>query len=101
LGIEEGQVELPFDFKLGANYPNPFNAETIIPLEGEVHQGNVTIYDIAGRQIKDFAINENTYQIQWDGTNSAGKTVASGTYFYSVSFDGIGTAATKKMTLLK
>jgi len=101
LGIEDNEIELPFDFKLGENYPNPFNAETIIPLEGEVHQGNVTIYDIAGRQIRDFSINENTYQIHWDGTNSAGQSVASGTYFYSVRFDGIGTAATKKMTLLK
>ena len=35
------------------------------------------------------------------GMNASGAIVASGTYFYTVSFDGIGKAATRKMTMLK
>ncbi len=94
-------IDLPFEFNLGENYPNPFNAETIIPLEGELRDGRVAIYDIAGRLIRDFNITSETHSITWDGTNSAGTVVSSGTYFYSVSFDGFGTAAVRKMTMLK
>lgn len=99
--VKDLDADLPFDFELGDNYPNPFNAETNIPLNGEVHQGKLAIYDIAGRLIRDYDINPNTRSITWDGMNASGVTVASGTYFYTVSFDGIGKAATRKMTLLK
>lgn len=99
--VKEMDTELPFEFELGDNYPNPFNAETIIPLGGEVRDGQLAIYDIAGRMIREFDINSETRSVTWDGTNVSGETVASGTYFYSVSFDGIGKAATRKMTLLK
>lgn len=99
--IKDLDTELPFEFELGDNYPNPFNAETIIPLGGEVREGRLAIYDITGRTIREYDINSETRSINWDGTNSSGETVASGTYFYSVDFDGIGRAATRKMTLLK
>jgi hypothetical protein len=99
--IKDLDTELPFEFKLGDNYPNPFNAETTIPLKGEVRDGRLSIYDISGRMIRVYDINSQTRSITWDGANVSGQTVASGTYFYSVSFDGIGKAATRKMTLLK
>ena len=99
--IREMDTELPFEFNLGDNYPNPFNAETTIPLNGEIRDGQLAIYDISGRMIREFDINPETGSITWDGANASGETVASGTYFYSVSFDGIGKAATRKMTLLK
>jgi hypothetical protein len=99
--IKDLDADLPFEFKLGDNYPNPFNAETTIPLDGEVRDGRLAIYDVSGRMIREFDIDSQTGSITWDGTNISGETVASGTYFYSVSFDGIGKAATRKMTLLK
>ncbi|UCC81056.1 MAG: T9SS type A sorting domain-containing protein [Candidatus Zixiibacteriota bacterium] len=99
--IKDLDTELPFEFELGDNYPNPFNAETIIPLGGEVREGQLAIYDITGRTIREYDISSETRSITWDGTNVSGETVASGTYFYSVDFDGIGRAATRKMTLLK
>jgi flagellar hook assembly protein FlgD len=61
----------------------------------------LAIYDVSGRLIREFDIDSQTGSITWDGANASGHTVASGTYFYSVSFDGIGKAATRKMTLLK
>jgi len=99
--IKDMDAELPFEFNLGDNYPNPFNAETTIPLNGEVREGQLAIYDISGRMIREFDIDSETRSITWDGANASGEIVASGTYFYSVSFDGIGKAATRKMTLLK
>ena len=100
-GIEDRDADLPFDFELGQNYPNPFNAKTIISLQGEVHSGNLAIYDVAGRMVRSFMLDENTRSITWDGADASGQTVASGTYFYSVNFDDFGKAATRKMTLLK
>jgi flagellar hook assembly protein FlgD len=94
-------TDLPFEFNLGDNYPNPFNAETTIPLDGEIRDGQLAIYDVSGRMIKGYNIDSQTRSITWDGTNISGETVSSGTYFYSISFDGIGKAATRKMTLLK
>jgi hypothetical protein len=101
LAIEDGDLDLPFDFALGQNYPNPFNANTVISIDGEIHSGELAIYDVAGRMVRSFPLSQETRSITWDGTDSSGETVASGTYFYSVNFDEFGTAAVRKMTLLK
>ncbi len=111
LGIDEYEVirvgvihenpDLPFDFALAQNYPNPFNANTVISIDGEIHSGRLAIYDVAGRMVRSFPLSEETRSITWDATDTSGETVASGTYFYSVNFDEFGTAAVRKMTLLK
>lgn len=100
LGVNDNP-DLPFAFKLDQNYPNPFNANTLIRVDGDFESGRLGIYDIAGRLVKDFALNSDIRDITWDGTDKSGKAVASGTYFYSVDVDGYGTAGVKKMTLLK
>jgi len=97
----DDNADLPFEFALSQNYPNPFNANTVIKVEGDFDSGKLAIYDVTGRLVKDFAITKDNRSITWDGADVSGKTVASGTYFYSVSVDGFGTAAVKKMTLLK
>lgn len=97
----EDEIDLPFEFNLGQNYPNPFNANTVISLDGEIHAGKLAIYDVAGRMVRSFPLDENTHSITWDGTDASGNDVASGTYFYSVNFNDYGTAAVRKMTLLK
>ncbi len=99
--VKDMDADLPFEFALGENYPNPFNAETTIPLDGEVREGRLSIYDVSGRMIREFDINSSSKSITWDGANNDGATVASGTYFYSVNFNDFGKAAVRKMTLLK
>ena len=101
VGVNHENPDLPFDFALAQNYPNPFNANTVISIDGEIHSGRLAIYDVAGRMVRSFPLSEETRSITWDGTNVSGETVASGTYFYSVNFDEFGTAAVRKMTLLK
>ena len=101
ISVYQENPDLPFDFALAQNYPNPFNANTVISLDGEIHSGWLAIYDVAGRMVRSFPLSEETRSITWDGTNVSGETVASGTYFYSVNFDEFGTAAVRKMTLLK
>ncbi len=100
LGVDE-PIDLPFEFDLSQNYPNPFNANTVINVSGDFESGTLGIYDITGRMVNSFAVDNAHRTITWDGTDMAGKAVASGTYFYSVNVDGFGTASVKKMTLLK
>jgi hypothetical protein len=101
IAIKDKDLDLPFEFVLGQNYPNPFNASTVISIDGEIQAGQLAIYDIAGRLVRTFPLSKETRSIAWDGTDSSGEAVASGTYFYSVNFDEFGTVAVRKMTLLK
>lgn len=97
---------LPDDFILLRNYPNPFNPETIIQYNLPVsldHNNiglikvNLTIYDALGRIIDNPV---NTYQkpgfykIKWKAVN-----LSSGFYFYTLNYNG--NLITKKMLLLK
>ncbi len=98
-------VNVPMDFSLSANFPNPFNPNTTIQysLPAGEHRVNLDIYDITGQCIKTLIRNQSLgagyYQIRWDGTDNAGKPVASGAYFYRFSagsFTKIGQMALVK-----
>ncbi|NQT65894.1 MAG: T9SS type A sorting domain-containing protein [FCB group bacterium] len=85
VGQEEGASAM--------NYPNPFNLETTlkysVPKRGKV---SITIYDIKGRKIKDLVHKQSktagNYEAIWDGKDTNGNEVASGTYFYNLVADG-------------
>lgn len=105
VGLVESVAETtgPRSFEIFQNYPNPFNAETRIkyylPQSGEVE---VNIYDVTGRYVRSLV---REFQVQgdhvmtWDGTNTQGRIVASGIYFYQVKFDDFNFV--KRMTLVK
>jgi hypothetical protein len=67
-------------------YPNPFNPNTIIiynmAKKGPVH---MAIYDVSGRLVRTLlegeVIEAGRRSARWDGMNSRGAPVASGTYF--------------------
>jgi hypothetical protein len=73
-------------FALLPNYPNPFNPSTTIPFQlPEKVQVEITIYDLTGREVRQLLSAEytaGTYDVVWDGRNSAGTQVSSGVYFY-------------------
>ena len=101
---------LPNKFRLFQNYPNPFNPVTNIeyhlPRTAEV---KLIVYDIKGHVVRQFSIGSvsaGSYTVVWDGKDSAGKTVASGMYFYrinmkSVDADQQSYVDVKKMILMK
>ena len=64
---------------------------------------SLTIFDVSGRIVKTLVDNqhmaEGAHEMQWDGTNDAGSSVASGTYLYRLQFGNF--AHTKTMVLLK
>jgi hypothetical protein len=94
---------IPDNFELYQNYPNPFNPVTAIkyqlPVESKV---KLRIFDVLGREVTTL-INDaqiaGHYKVEWAGTDSFGKKVTSGVYFYRLETDNF--SAVKKMLLLK
>ncbi len=103
------QDAVPTEFSLAQNYPNPFNPSTTIrydlPQAGRVL---LTIYNISGQHIRtlvDEEQNAGSYERLWDATDSWGRSVSSGIYFYRCQiFDSSGRKADRAertMLLLK
>ncbi|MHB2155074.1 S8 family serine peptidase [Calditrichota bacterium GD2] len=82
---------LPDSFELLANYPNPFNHQTVIQVNvpGQLTASGLQlyIYNVLGELVFEKSIkrlNAGLNRIQWDGRDSAGKILSSGIYFYRV-----------------
>jgi hypothetical protein len=105
-GVEAEEV--PRQFAVLSNYPNPFNPSTTLRFELP-KDGCVTlkIYDLSGRLVKVLLSGNQTagaHTAVWDGTDDAGHKVAAGVYFYRLEFtDANGTrqVLTQKMSLVK
>jgi hypothetical protein len=96
LNILEG--EIPKEFKLYDNFPNPFNPVTKIRFDvPEASLTKISVYDLSGKEV-DILLNGNieagVYEADFDGSN-----LSSGIYFYRMES---GTHLnTKKMVLVK
>jgi len=88
---------------LDQNWPNPFNPVTWIPFYlPRGGQASVRIYDARGalvRTIREKWMNGGAHSVLWDGTDSRGRSVASGVYFCVLSQDG--QKQTRKLVLLR
>ncbi len=83
----------PKETVLLPNYPNPFNPETWIPYQlAQDADVTLTIYDTdgiivrwleLGHQSAGYYADQGTAAF-WDGRNSSGESLASGTYFYQL-----------------
>jgi len=90
--------DVPAEFVLSQNFPNPFNPSTrinyFVPQESFV---SIKVYDFLGREVLTL-VNEakstGSYEIVFDASN-----LPSGTYFYTMIAGDYST--TKKMILLK
>ncbi|MBI3787721.1 MAG: T9SS type A sorting domain-containing protein [Ignavibacteriales bacterium] len=94
---------VPNAFTLAQNYPNPFNPSTTVrfdlPRDSHVR---INVFDITGKELArlvDETKSAGSYVTQWDGRDSRGVAVSSGTYFYRLETQGY--TSTKKMVLLK
>ena len=94
---------IPEQYILYPNYPNPFNPVTTIrydlPKESFV---DITIYDMLGNVVNNL-VNANqssgNKSVQWNATNNQGEPVSAGVYLYKIQAGNF--VDTKKMILLK
>ena len=89
--------------RLGAVYPNPSNPRTVVEFEvfrpGEV---TVEVFDARGRRVStllDRSLGIGTHRAVFEGRDTSGAALPSGTYYYSVA--GLGTELRGKFTLVQ
>ncbi len=94
---------IPTEFKLGQNFPNPFNASTVIkfgvPGPGSVH---IKIYDTLGQLVyshQTARLTTGFHEFNWNGKDNTGNDVPSGIYFYRFS-DGKNSLV-RKMAMIR
>jgi len=94
---------MPRQFALDQNFPNPFNPETTIGYTlREAAHVKISIYNIIGHEIATIV---NDYQpagyrqTQWNGTDNSGQKVSGGMYLYQIQAGNF--TKTMKMVLLK
>ena len=96
------EEELPSEFEVGKNYPNPFNPSTRIEYQlPKASSVMIEIIDSEGRVVK--AIQEDNqsagyYAIVWDATSDNGSQVHSGIYFCRIRTSS-GSKTTKMLYL--
>ncbi|MBP7309720.1 MAG: carboxypeptidase regulatory-like domain-containing protein, partial [Candidatus Cloacimonetes bacterium] len=85
------------------NFPNPFNPETTIAFSvKEAMPVTIEIYNVKGQKVKTL-VNETkaagNYTVPWNGTDSNGRSVSSGIYYYKMTAGKY--SSTKKMIMMK
>lgn len=90
-------------FTLEPNFPNPFNPSTTIAYRLEKPSNvRLTVYDVAGRQIKILVDEFQTggrYSVRWNASGREGSLLASGMYFARLQVGDH--VAVQKMVLAK
>jgi hypothetical protein len=102
VSFKDGGEQLPTEYALSQNFPNPFNPSTSFALSlPEASDYSVRIFNITGQQVKSFSghLEAGVHTILWDGRNEQGSSVASGVYFYKAEASGF--TETRKMMMLK
>lgn len=97
------KIDMPNEFRIARNYPNPFNPETtinyFIPHSGNIQ---IEIYNILGKKVKTlFDGNKiaGTYHIKWDGRDDSDNPLSTGIYIVALRSGQYVT--TKRITLMK
>jgi hypothetical protein len=84
----EDMREHPVSIISSANYPNPFNSNTVIRVRGLTGvAAGLKVYDILGRKIAELEpsnFRENELIFRWDGLDSHSRTCAAGAYYYLI-----------------
>jgi len=98
------KIDIPTEFALHNNYPNPFNPMTNIRFDlPEATHVTITIYDITGREVIKLVnqnMNAGYRNIIWDAKDKYGRNVSSGLYIYQMR-TGTGFNKTDKMILTR
>jgi hypothetical protein len=97
-GINEIKGEIPGEFRIYNNYPNPFNPSTKIKFELPLNSFvELSVYDAAGRKVAGLInakMQAGVYETDWNA-----ESLNSGVYFARLTAGGF--VKTVKMMLLK
>jgi len=105
VGIKNQELEIPREYQLSQNFPNPFNPKTTIQYDlPKTSKVILRIYNSLGEEVKalvDEIKNAGNYEVVWYTGN-----LASGIYFYRLKAVPTGRQTgsfveTKKMVLMK
>ncbi len=105
-GLDE-MAEQPLTFKLGSNFPNPFNSGTQLPMIlPEKSQVTLTVFDVLGKEVfrsemRDMA--PGSQVVHWDGCDLNGMVLSTGVYYAVVVAEGSGYRCRemRKMVLIR
>jgi hypothetical protein len=98
------QIDAVVDgYKLGQNFPNPFNPTTTITIEIPNDElVSLTVYNMLGHEVVTL-VNQNLakgeYQVTWDGKDNHGVAVPAGSYVYQLKAGDV--TKIRKMTYMK
>ncbi len=102
-GVEERE-QLPTEFALDQNFPNPFNPTTTIQYRlKETVNVTLTIYNVVGQRVATLVNQKQpagNYSLVWNAMDDYGNRVSSGMYFYRIDAGG-KFVQTKKLLLMK
>ncbi|MGP8330225.1 MAG: cohesin domain-containing protein [Methanosarcinaceae archaeon] len=96
-------IDVPTDYALAQNFPNPFNLETEIAYQiPEAGYVKLSIYNSLGQKIQTL-VSQNQpagrYKALWNGRDDQNKVVTSGIYFYRL--EAANFRAVRKLLLIK
>jgi len=96
--LEGYEVDLPAEFALSSNYPNPFNVRTLIEYQlPEASEVKLEVYNLMGEKVAtlvDGGQQAGYRSLVWDASN-----MSSGLYFYKLSAGDF--TETNRMMLVK
>jgi len=100
VAIDDVSENLPVEFTLAQNFPNPFNPVTNISFVLPKRAGvSMVVYDMLGQRVATLMSNQvvesGPHTIQWNASN-----LPSGIYFYRMEIEG-QRSITKKCVLVK
>jgi len=96
--LEGGEVDVPTEFALSSNYPNPFNTSTVIEYQlPEASDVKLEVYNLLGNKVATLVKGEQEAgykSVTWDASE-----VSSGIYFCKLSAGDF--TETRRMVLVK
>jgi len=93
----------PLAYRLSQNHPNPFNSETTIRYD--VAKSGIVrlfVYALSGQLVRTLVDEDcpiGSHPVVWDGTDAAGRLVASGVYLCRIEAGNY--SAVRKMLLVR
>ncbi len=97
------EADMPDDFAIKGNFPNPFNPTTTIEFSiPEQGMTTLEVFNMAGQTVRELVAGElshGNHKTVWDGRDASGNMVSSGIYFARLKAGNF--AATRQMMLMK